>query len=289
MPWAEEDELKVTSLLSELQLEGKKVGEVLQRVSTDGKTGVDNVLMNLIQMITVGTCEKARHEMKSLMCRMLRENATQGCNADGLIKECLYEHCHSCVDKLVELFTMASTGAVIPNNTADDYRGILSSQIMRQADNLSWLLDIMIDRQVCDEFLQLWAFQTKLASLHPQVPLVLGRYEISRIMAGLCVALGKGQVLAPKEVRYELLHNWLQPLIDDFAWMRRACKGLDMATIQEGICQTISTLPLDQQQTMIIIWFERFVQNGDDCPKLQRAFELCWRRIFFGSISSNTC
>jgi hypothetical protein len=162
-------------------------------------------------------------------------------------------------------------------------------QIMRQADNLNWLVDILIDRQIADDFVKVWAYQDELVLLHSKVPIALGRYEVSRLTARLCVALGQGQVLVPKETRFMLLHNWLQPLIDDFGWMQRACKGLDRKVVEEGISQTILTLPLKQQQSIMIAWFDRFLKNGDDCPNLQHAFEIWWRRTFVRPQVANPC
>lgn len=88
------------------------------------------------------------------------------------------------------------------------------------------------------------------------------------------------QVLSPKDVRFLLLQTWLQPLVDDFAWMQRCCRNLDKKVVEEGISQTILTLPLKQQQTILLSWFDRFSSSGDDCPNLQKAFEVWWRRTF---------
>ena len=45
------------------------------------------------------------------------------------------------------------------------------------------------------------------------------RHEISRITAQLCVAIGRGQILVPKETRYSLLSTWLEALYEDYGWM----------------------------------------------------------------------
>jgi hypothetical protein len=65
-------------------------------------------------------------------------------------------------------------------------------EISRQADNLHWLVDILIDRRIADDFVRMWAHQAELATLHAQVP-VMFRYEVSRLTARLCIAIGKGQ------------------------------------------------------------------------------------------------
>ena len=65
-PWAEDEEEKVSSLLSELQLEGVGAIEVLKRVSVDFISGVDHgdnneeVLLKLLHIVLEGKDEKAR-------------------------------------------------------------------------------------------------------------------------------------------------------------------------------------------------------------------------------------
>lgn len=280
VPWAEEEEEKVTALLSQLRLESIGAGEVLKRLSTteDNSGCSQDILPRLLHLVTKGTDEKARREMKRLVSKMLRENAALGKDSNDLSKESLYSACHGCLDSLLHFFTQAATPESGVRSNED--RGMLMAQIIRQADNLNWLLDILIDRQIADEFVKLWAYQKELVELHAQVPLALGRYEVSRLTARLCIAVGQGEVMTPKETRFQLLHNWLQPLIDDFGWMQRACRGLDRKVVEEGLSQTILTLPLKQQQTILIAWFDRFLKSGDDCPNLQRAFEIWWRRTF---------
>lgn len=277
VPWAEEEEEKVTSLLSQLQLESIGAGEVLKRLSTEDSSGSQDILVRLLHLVTKGTDEKARREMKGLISRMLRENAAQAKDLVDLSKDSIYQACQECLDSLLHFFMQAASPDA--GRLSED-RSMLMMHITRHADNLNWLADILIDRQIADDFVKIWAFQAELATLHGQVPIALGRYEVSRLTARLCVAIGKGQVLAAKEIRFSLLQNWLQPLIDDFGWMQRACKGLDRRLVEEGISQTILTLSLKQQQTIMISWFDRFLRNGDDCPNLQRAFETWWRRTF---------
>lgn len=107
------------------------------------------------------------------------------------------------------------------------------------------------------------------------------RYEVSRVTARLFVGLGKGQLLVSKDVRFLLLQTWLVPFYDDFAWMRRASKGLDRHSIEDGLSNTILTLPLAWQQEILLAWFNRFLNSGEDCPNIQRGFEVWWRRAFW--------
>ncbi|KAG5058596.1 hypothetical protein AAZX31_05G196000 [Glycine max] len=270
-PWAEDEEEKVASLLSELRLEAVGAGEVLKRVSTGvangNEEGSDNeeVLLKLIRVVLEGKDEKARREMKGLVSKMLRENSSQS----DLRKESLYLACDDCLQLLRHHFLQA---------VASDMQDL--SQIARQADNLHWILDILVDRQIAEDFLKTWASQSDLAEAHSKVPAV-HRFEVSRVTARLFVGIGKGQLLASKDVRCLLLKTWLVPFYDDFGWMRRASKGLDRHLIEDGLSNTILTLPLPCQQDILLAWFNRFLNSGEDCPNIQRGFEVWWRRAFW--------
>ncbi|XP_006829095.2 BTB/POZ domain-containing protein At1g63850 [Amborella trichopoda] len=281
-PWTEDEEEKVAFLLTHLQLESMGASEVLKRLSVevlamdDGDEGSEEILVKLLQVVLEGRDEKARREMKALVSKMLRENAAHN-NLTDLSKESLYSACHHCLALLLQNFLVATAEGFM--EWAQDERSITVSQISRHADNLHWLLDILIDRQMAEDFAKMWANQADLAKLHPKVP-TMYRYEVSRLTARLCVAIGKGQILTPKDVRCSLLGTWLEPLYEDFGWMRRACKALDRNVVEYGLGQTILTLPLEQQQAILLGWFDRFLNAGDDCPNIQRAFEVWWRRAF---------
>ena len=274
-PWAEEEEEKVASLLSELHLEGVAAGEVLKRVSTEATgleddngngNGNDNeeLLLKLLHVVLEGKDEKARREMKGLVSKMLRESSSP----NDLRKESLYAACDACLQLLCHHFMRA---------VGSDFAGV--GEIAKQADNLHWILDILIDRQIAEDFLRTWASQCELSAAHSKVPAV-HRFEISRVTARLLVGIGKGQLLAPKDVRYQLLQTWLVPFYDDFGWMRRASRGFDRHLIEDGLSNTILTLPLAWQQDILLAWFNRFINSGEDCPNIQRGFEVWWRRAF---------
>ncbi|XP_073111985.1 BTB/POZ domain-containing protein At1g63850 isoform X2 [Elaeis guineensis] len=283
-PWGEDEEEKVASLLFQLQLGSSGAGEVLKRVSLEvgpssaneaNSNGGQEILVRLLQVVLEGKDEKARREMKGLVSKMLRENSASygrggGCASGGdLSKESLYSACDGCLRLLRHHFLCAAAADLSE-----------AAQIARQADNLHWLLDILIDRQMADEFLRTWAGQAELSEAHSKVP-AIHRYEVSRVTARLFVGVGKGQILVSKEARCLLLSTWLEPFYEDFGWMRRACKGLDRHLMEDGLANTILTLPLAMQQEILLAWFERFLNSGDDCPNIQRGFEVWWRRAFW--------
>ncbi|GMN24466.1 hypothetical protein TIFTF001_000581 [Ficus carica] len=275
VPWSKDEEEKVISNLSQLQLEDS-ASEVLLRVSSEPSTSAqaDDILLRLLTGVLQAKDDKARREMKSLISRLLREDAPIRSNTLDISKDTLYYLCHGCISSLVLCLSEATR---IEETRRD--RGVLMGEIAREADNLQWIVDILVDKKMADEFVKLWADQNELAIMHSKIP-TMYRHEISRVTAQLCIAIGRGHILVPKDTRFSLLSTWLEALYEDFGWMRRACRSVDKKLVEDGLGQTILTLPLPQQQTILLNWFDRFLNKGDDCPNVQRAFEVWWRRAF---------
>ncbi|KDP44149.1 hypothetical protein JCGZ_05616 [Jatropha curcas] len=274
VPWSEDEEEKVISYLGQLQLNDSAT-EVLQRVSSElSTTNADDIFLRLLNGVLQAKDDKARREMKTVISRLFREDSSDNDSRLDVSKSTLYSLCHGCLSSLVFCLSEATC-----MDDAKRDRGGLMNEIAREAENLQWIADILIDKKAADEFVKLWADQKELASLHPKVPTIY-RHEISKITAQLCIAIGRGQILVPKETRFSLLSTWLEALYEDFGWIRRACKSVDKKLVEDGLGRTILTLPLLQQQAILLNWFDRFLNKGDDCPNIQRAFEVWWRRAF---------
>ncbi|KAH7836795.1 hypothetical protein Vadar_005787 [Vaccinium darrowii] len=279
VPWSEEEEDKIVTHLTELQLHDS-IAEVLKRVSTEPSTSsrADNIFLKLLTGVLEAKDDKARREMKTLISRLLREDSSSNQYSDenrlDVSKDTLYHLCHGCLSSLI----LSLSEATCVDESRKD-RGVLMSEIAREADNMQWIAEILIHKKMGDEFVKLWADQKELAILHSKIP-TMYRHEISMITAQLCVAIGRGHILVPKDIRYSLLSTWLEALYEDFGWMRRANRSFDKKLVEDGLSQTILTLPLPQQQSILLNWFHRFLNKGDDCPNIQRAFEVWWRRAF---------
>ncbi|TXG73951.1 hypothetical protein EZV62_002530 [Acer yangbiense] len=281
IPWSNDEEEKVISLLTQLDLHDS-AAEVMQRVTSEPSTSTraDDIFLKLLSGVLQAKDDKARREMKALISRLLREDASGYDNKLDVSKETLYSLCHRCLSSLVLCLSEATC-------TADSGRdrGAIMAEIAREADNMQWIVDILIDKKMGDEFVKLWADQKELALLHSKIP-TMYRHEISRITAQLCIAIGRGNILVPKDTRFTLLSTWLEALYDDFGWMRRASRSVDRKLVEDGLSQTILTLPLLQQQAILLNWFDRFLNKGNDCPNIQRAFEVWWRRAFIRQYAS---
>ncbi|CAN6976848.1 unnamed protein product [Brassica rapa subsp. trilocularis] len=266
VPWVgEEEEEKVISSILRLKTEDGSVvtTPVLKRVASSSVDPPKETLSRIIELVLRSKEEKSRREMKSIVLKLLREQ--NGNNVAENFNETIYSSCQRCLDTVLSLFRQDESDA---------------KQIGVEADNLTWLLDVLAERQAAKEFSVTWANQTELALLHEKLPLV-SRYHISRVTSRLFVGLGRGELLPSKDTRLLLLTTWLQPLFKDYNWLQHGCRSFDGKLVEEGIGRTILTLPLeDNQQRILMSWLGSFLNGGDGCPNLQRAFEVWWRRSF---------
>jgi hypothetical protein len=155
----------------------------------------------------------------------------------------------------------------------------LIEQVSCQTENLNWLLDILVNNGMAEEFVELWAKQDSLIRMHEQAsPMV--RYELSRISAGVFIALGKGKVQCRSDVRSLLFYGLFSMMLLDFGWLQRCPKGLDVRSLEENLGRGLLTLPLRQQQGLFEEWFQFYLTRGAECPNLIRACQVWWRRSF---------
>ncbi|XP_060970533.1 BTB/POZ domain-containing protein At3g50780 [Cannabis sativa] len=280
VPWVgEEEEEKVVSSVLRLQGEGIGVSPVLKRVSSEISKPSKDTLVQIIELVLKSNDERSRREMKSVVLKLLKENSglpSYAGSAD-ICNETIYGSCQSCFDSLLSLFKQAADPEF--SDKQMETREPVVKQIALESDNLSWLLEILADRQAADEFAVIWASQQELATLHEKLPIV-SRYHASCITARLFVGIGRGELLPSKDTRQLLLQTWLQPLINDYSWLQHGCRSFDRKVVEEGIGRTILTLPLEEQQSIMLSWLSSFLKAGDNCPNLQRAFEVWWRRTF---------
>nr|GMD49797.1 BTB/POZ domain-containing protein At3g50780 [Ipomoea batatas] len=280
VPWVgEEEEEKVVSSILRLQGEGIGVNPVLKRVSSDISRPPKDTFSQILELVLKSNEERGRREMKSIVLKLLRENNSLPSSAGSvdICNEILYTSCRSCLDLLLNLFERAAEPEL--SNSSVGCREPVAKQIALQADNLTWMLEMLSDRQAADGFATLWASQQELASLHPRLP-TIARHHVSCITARLFVGIGRGEILPSKDTRHLLLQTWLQPLINDYSWLQHSSRSFDRKVVEEGIGRTILTLPLEEQQSILLSWLDTFLKAGDNCPNLQRAFEVWWRRTF---------
>ncbi|KMZ65633.1 BTB/POZ domain-containing protein [Zostera marina] len=278
-PWVGEEEERVLSSIRGLhQNDNFGVSPILKRVSSEiPHAPKEETLAQIMELVLRSNDDRGRRDMKSLVLKLLRENSLVINGSVDICVETLYRYCRSCLDSLLNVFRQASEDGFSDKSLND--KDPVVRQISLEADNLLWLVEIMADRRVGDEFAKMWANESELATLHSKITIV-SRHLVSCVTARLYVGIGRGEMLPSKDTRYMLLHIWLQPLIEDYNWLQHGCRSFDRKVVEEGIGKTILTLPLEDQQSMLLSWLGSFLKVGDNCPNLQRAFEVWWRRTF---------
>ncbi|KAJ3670100.1 hypothetical protein LUZ60_010424 [Juncus effusus] len=285
VPWVEEEEENVIKSLHNLQADktnnntnNYQITPLLKRVSSNITANKPNeTLAKIIDLVLKSSEDRARCEMKTVVLKLLKENNMHGGASKDLCTKTLYNSCQVCINSLLNLFTKASEPKF--GDQPLEVRDPINRNIALDADNLLWLLEILTYKHASHDFVTLWVEQAELAVLHAKLP-IMSRHLISCVTARIFVSIGKGEVLPSKENKQKLINIWLEPLIDDYNWLQHACRSFDKKIVEEGIGRTILTLPLEEQQSILLGWMSRFLKAGDACPNLQRAFEVWWRRTF---------
>lgn len=284
VPWSEHEEEKLKTLFSRCTFDSSVTEEVLARLHPEDSSRSGELAVQLIRSVANGANINARKELQTLVNGLLSKSSVYSKEFTGLNKDSLYGICDTCVNSLVELFKEASSSSPpAPVMTTTKDQRPLVERVSKQVENLNWLLDILIDKQMAVDFVSLWAAHEELARLHERASSMI-RYEISRISASVFVAMGRGKVQCHVDVRRSVLRRWFRPLLLDFGWIQRCPKGLDMRMMEEGVGQAILTLPLKQQQTLFVEWFQFFGKEGSECPNLSKAFQVWWRRSFVRAV-----
>ncbi|KAG6481777.1 hypothetical protein ZIOFF_058398 [Zingiber officinale] len=279
VPWTEAEEEKLKRLFTRCKFDEAVRREVLSRLDPQDCNYSGDLALRLIQSVTNATNSSARKEMTSLVNSILSKSSIYQKDSVGLNKDNLSDICLSCLDSLVNLFEDALNSIPIEQTITRKETKPLIERVSRQVENLNWLLEILIDKEMAEEFVSLWANQEKLVSLHERAsPMV--RYELSRISASVFIALGRRRLQCPAGIRFSILRSWFKPMLLDFGWLQRCSKGLDMRMLEESLGQVILTLTLKQQQVLFEEWFRCFARHGNECPDLSKAFQVWWRRSF---------
>ncbi|KAJ8769218.1 hypothetical protein K2173_000993 [Erythroxylum novogranatense] len=280
VPWTEEEEEKLRSLFAVYKFDEAITQDIRARLFLQNSVdSQQDLAKHLVWSITNCNDATARNELKSLVRGLLCKNSVYEKYQPDLHNEDLCAFCQSCLHSLVSLLQEASEMTANGRVGKKDRDKPLIERISKEVDNINWLTEILLDRQMGEEFVQMWAAQEELIKLHKSASPIV-RYELSRISAVLFVAMGTRRLQCGTETRAGLFQTWFRPMLLDFGWLQRCKKGLDMKAVEEAMGQTLLTLPLTQQYTLFMEWFRCFSKCGNDCPNLSKAFQIWWRRSF---------
>ncbi|XP_047325856.1 BTB/POZ domain-containing protein At2g13690 [Impatiens glandulifera] len=277
VPWTEEEEEKLRSLFSRSIFDDTTTSDILARLyPMDPSTQQQDLATQLVWSITTCNDTNAKNELKSLVKGLFSKSSVYEKDNQDINRENLYNITRSCLTSLVDLLL----------TNYEDKQQPLVQRISKQVDNINWVVEIMLDRQMAEEFVDIWKDQAELLKMHETAsPMV--RYELSRVSAMLFIALGTRKLQCRSEARLGLFQAWFGPMLSDFGWLQRCRKGLDVRALEDAMGQTLLTLPLKEQYILFMEWFRFFSKHGTECPNLGKAFQIWWRRSFLRGSESH--
>ncbi|KAG6604285.1 BTB/POZ domain-containing protein, partial [Cucurbita argyrosperma subsp. sororia] len=287
VPWTEEEEEKLRNLFIKVEFDDATSRDVMARLRLrDSVTSHQSIARQLVWSISTCTNSIARNELKSLVKGLLCKSSVYEKDHLGLSKDDLYAVFHTCIASLVSLLK-GSLDTVCPRRFVRNItEKPLIEQIAIEVDNINWLLEILLDWQMAEESVNIWADQKELIRMH-EITSPMVRYELSRVSANLFIAIGTRKMNCRSESRSGLLQSWFGPMLLDFSWLQRCKKGLDMKLLEEAMGQALLTLPMRQQHLLFMDWCRFFSKHGTECPNLSKSFQIWWRRSFLRG--SETC
>ncbi|XP_072978397.1 BTB/POZ domain-containing protein At2g13690-like [Typha angustifolia] len=286
VPWNESEEEKLKSLFVRCNFDETVSKDVLARLDPQGLTFSSDLTIELIRSVTNGTKANARKQLQSLVYSILSRSSVYQKDIAGLNKESIYDICHFSLNCLVEFFEEASDPVPADQTAAFEGKVPLVERISQQVENLNWMLEVLIDQQMAEDFVHMWADQKELVRMHERAsPMV--RYELSRITAAVFTSMGRGRLHCRGDKRFNIFQAWFRPMLMDFSWLRICSKGLDIRMLEESLGQSLLTLTLKQQESLFMEWFQFFSKKGKECPNLSKAFQVWWRRSFVRTVGQN--
>ncbi|CAI9108895.1 OLC1v1008597C1 [Oldenlandia corymbosa var. corymbosa] len=281
VPWSEEEEEKLRILFTKFKFDDATSKDIMARLyGLESENSPQTLVKQLLWSITTCVDTNAGNELKSLVKGLLSKSSVYEKDYDVNRGDVLAV-CQSSLDSLLNLFEEASATGTSPNEKLVKIEKTkpLIERISKHVENINWLLEILIDHQMAEGMVDMWADQKELLSMHNCVSPMI-RYELSRVSAMLFIAMGNRKVHCCSETRLTFVQAWFRPMLLDFGWLQRCKKGLDMKVLEEAMGQALLTLPLKEQYQLFMDWFSFFSKQGSECPNLSKAFQVWWRRSF---------
>ncbi|KAG5374523.1 hypothetical protein IGI04_042175 [Brassica rapa subsp. trilocularis] len=236
VPWNEDKEERLRRVLALYNFDDAATEEILARFnSNETENTQENLSKQMVWSITSCSDTNPRNQLKSLVNGILCKSSVYEKEQPEINKEDIYKAGKYCVDSLVKLFEEGS------NSKSGKP---LIEGISREGENIIWLLEIMIDWEIAEEFVEIWGKERKLVEMYEEVsPMV--RYELSIVTGLMFIEIGKWRVQCGGEARAGLVDMWFKPMLLDFGWLQMGKKGLDMREVEEGMGQTLLT-PIEE-------------------------------------------
>ncbi|XP_057783088.1 BTB/POZ domain-containing protein At1g63850-like [Salvia miltiorrhiza] len=280
VPWSEDDEKRILSLIPLLSEEESK--ELLARLSPLKNDSSEEMLHGLILSAIHSHSNMAF--AKAFVAKLLRDFSS---------RETARKVLDAAFDKSLRVVKQSLEEYSSPDfrGSHDETEAIQRLNLHTAVTNLKhvlWLVERMIELRVADSAVKAWSEQASLTAdlrraflddlwraFFPGLPSV-----VLRCTCRLANAVVTGNILAARQVRMKLVRDWLPVLI--ICKERVSIMGSNSMSLyvelEEIFLRIISTLPISDAQELLQQCLSFSTRNIDDCPHLIDAFTTWFRR-----------
>ncbi|KAL4318013.1 hypothetical protein GQ457_18G016960 [Hibiscus cannabinus] len=280
VPWSEEEEKRVLSLIPFLREEESK--DLLARVSPGKDDSCEDMLHGLILAAIHNHPNTAF--VKAFVAKLLRDFSSR--ESARRVLERAFETSLKVVKESLEEYTSPDFRG--DHNETEAIQRLNLHTAMTNGRHLLWLVERMIELRVADSAVREWSEQASLTAdlqrafrddawrnIVPGFPAV-----VLRCTCKLANAVAAGTILAARQVRMKLVKDWLPVLLvckDNVSPMLPSHKTLYLE-LEETFLRIISTLPMSDAQLLLQQCLSFSTRNVEDCPHLITAFNTWFRR-----------
>ncbi|MBA0833599.1 hypothetical protein Goarm_006031, partial [Gossypium armourianum] len=280
VPWSEEEEKRVLSLIPLLREEESK--ELLARVSPGEDDFYEEMLHGLIEKAMYSQPNMAF--VKVFVAKLLRDFSSRESARRAL--ERAFDANLRIVKESLEQYSSPDFRG--DHNETEAIQRLHLHTAMTNGRHLLWLVERMIELKVADLAVKQWSEQAAFTvdlqkafrddawrNIVPGLPAVM-----LRCTCKLASAVAAGTILSSRQVRMKLVKDWLPVLIsckDNVSPMLPSHKTLYLE-LEVTFLRIISTLPMSDAQVLLQQCLSFSTRNVEDCPHLVTAFNTWFRR-----------
>ncbi|XAR59538.1 hypothetical protein NMG60_11015405 [Bertholletia excelsa] len=280
VPWSEEEEMRILRFVPFLREEESR--ELLARVSPEKNDMSEEMLHGLIISAIHNHTNMAY--MKAFVAKLLRDFSSR--ESVRRVLDRVFERRLKVVKESLEEYSSPNFRG--DHNETEAIQRINLHTATSNGKHLLWLVERMIELRVADTAVKEWSDQASFTSdlqrafrddawrnIAPGLPGIM-----LRCTCRLANAVAAGTILAARQVRMNLVKEWLPVLIvckDNASPLHSSHKAL-YVELEESFLKIISTLPMSDAQQLLQQCLSFSTRNVEDCPHLVTAFNTWFRR-----------
>ncbi|XP_017697195.3 BTB/POZ domain-containing protein At3g05675 [Phoenix dactylifera] len=286
VPWTEEEEEAVLNLIPFLEEEESHdlLARIRPETRPDGKLPSEEMLHGLI-LSAVHSHPKVA-TVKAFVAKLLRDYPWRD-SVRSVLDRAFLDNLET-VKKLLGEYASPDFRVAEDNDETEAMQRLSLHKAMVNARHLLWLVERMIELRVADMAVREWSEQAALVAdlqrtfrddawwnIAPGLPSL-----VMRCTSRLANAVAAGSILAPRQVRMNLVKEWLPVLNVCRDMVSPIPSGHKMLyqEMEEIFLRIISTLPMSDAQELLQQCLSFSTRNVDDCPHLISAFNTWFRR-----------